>query len=262
MVLRAKNRTSVAVSAWKEPWIKDLAAHIIDHLQSNSEWMGLSKTPDHEIRLLDYACGNGVASMALAPYVTYIRGIDISAGMVEQFGITAKNSGFTPEHMHAVQGNLLDSSDALSGPELQGFDIGVMCMALHHVEDTNQMIARLVERLKKGGLLLIIEWESKTPAERNDSDHHHHQYHQSHGYQHRQVPGPHHGHDHDHTLGAGTPAERTVAHRHGFGEKDMHDMFSRVGLRDIGFRAAAETFTAPPNMGGTRRLFVAKGRKV
>ncbi|KAF4498565.1 hypothetical protein FAGAP_5268 [Fusarium agapanthi] len=126
----------VAAEVFKHPWIQALA-------------------------MLDYACGNGVASRALAPHVSTIRGIDISSKMAEQYDMLAEASGFNPDKMRARHGDLMDPkaspSPELGTPEFNDFDLIVMCMALHLVQDYTDMIQQLSERLRPGGALLIID---------------------------------------------------------------------------------------------------------
>ncbi|EHL01022.1 putative Uncharacterized methyltransferase [Glarea lozoyensis 74030] len=83
--------------------------------------------PKRSVRLLDYACGTGLVSRALAPLITQSIGIDLSSGMAEQYNIVMSNQGIPPSQMRAVVGNLLSPSDpspaTLSDPEFFDFDI-------------------------------------------------------------------------------------------------------------------------------------------
>jgi hypothetical protein len=58
--------TAVAAGAFEIPWIKDLTKLISSSLRNNFDWLGV---PQHDggIKLLDYACGNGVVSMVKFP---------------------------------------------------------------------------------------------------------------------------------------------------------------------------------------------------
>jgi tRNA/tmRNA/rRNA uracil-C5-methylase (TrmA/RlmC/RlmD family) len=42
------------------------------------------------VRLLDYACGTGLVSRALAPFVTQSTGVDIAENMVKQYNENAE----------------------------------------------------------------------------------------------------------------------------------------------------------------------------
>jgi hypothetical protein len=52
----------MAGGAFEIPWIKDLAELISSSLRNNFDWLGVSQH-DGGIKLLDYACGNGIVSM-------------------------------------------------------------------------------------------------------------------------------------------------------------------------------------------------------
>lgn len=41
--------------------------------------------------------------------------------------------------------------------ELSGFDVVVVCMALHHVTDAGRLLARLKECLKPGGVCVVVD---------------------------------------------------------------------------------------------------------
>ena len=82
--------------------------------------------------------------------------------MVDQYNKLAEKFDLSNQ-MRANVGDLIKGSDQLNAPEYSGFDLIVMSMALHHVEDPALMIHRLSQRLATGGVLLIIDWVS--PAE-------------------------------------------------------------------------------------------------
>lgn len=96
---------------------------------------------------------------ALGPYVTHTLGIDISAGMVNKFNELAKTAGLAPERIHAIEGDLCSNPPTLSSTDASttGFDIAAVGAGFHHFDDVELATKRLVERLKPGGVLLIID---------------------------------------------------------------------------------------------------------
>lgn len=121
------------------------------------------KTPKKEVRMLDYACGTGVVSRALAPYTTQCVGIDLSENMVATYNARAENQGLTAEEMHAYQGNLCSASDPhpeafTSQEKFHNFDIAAVGLGFHHFDDPALAAKRLAERLKPGGVLLILDF--------------------------------------------------------------------------------------------------------
>ncbi|KAK3307219.1 S-adenosyl-L-methionine-dependent methyltransferase [Chaetomium strumarium] len=215
---------SVAGSAYQIHWVRDLVHQITTFLRENVQWI-VGQPTGSGLRVLDYACGPGIVSMALAPFASALRGIDISGGMVEKYNETARHLGLSPEQMRGVRGDLLGDGDGEvavpDGPEFTGFHIAVMSMALHHVADPAVMIKRLAERLAPGGSLVIVDWV--TP----------------------EGPVP------DH------PAAHTVT-RHGFSEKEMAEMFADAGLSDYSFRLHPQRSRVP--WGETQQVFFARGR--
>ncbi|RDL41048.1 S-adenosyl-L-methionine-dependent methyltransferase [Venustampulla echinocandica] len=187
---------------------------IIAEVQARLDWIGVdwiedssgnetsessSKGPTKEVRLLDYACGTGLVSRALAPHVTQCVGIDLSEGMVDEYNKTVENQGIPHSEMFAQVGNLLDESDpspaALSGPEFYNFDIAVVGLGFHHFDKPSFAAKQLAARLKPGGVLLIIDF----------------------------LPHGDHKHNHDH------PAAHTVTHL-GFSEEAVKTMFEEAGV--------------------------------
>ncbi|TCD63972.1 deoxycytidyl transferase [Steccherinum ochraceum] len=104
--------------------------------------------------LMDYACGPGLTSRELAPYVKSIVGVDISQGMVDLFNRRVANQGILPEEMKAVKVELKGEEGELDG---QKFDVVICIAAYHHfdtVDDTTRILASF---LKPGGSLLIAD---------------------------------------------------------------------------------------------------------
>jgi SAM-dependent methyltransferase len=64
--------------------------------------------------------------------------------------------------MHAYQGNLCDPNDpsprAFASPEFSGFDVAAVGLGFHHFDDPALAARRLGERLKTGGVLMIIDF--------------------------------------------------------------------------------------------------------
>ncbi|KAF8848660.1 methyltransferase-like protein [Acephala macrosclerotiorum] len=182
---------------------------IISEIQKRKDWIGVdwaedipdtedaaASIPKKTVRLLDYACGTGLVSRALAPYVTQCIGIDLTEGMVKEYNISALNQGIPETEMAAYQGNLISPDDpspiSFSGPEFFDFDIAVVGLGFHHFDNPGLAAKRLAERLKKGGVLMIVDF----------------------------LP-----HEHFH----GYNAAKTVTHM-GFSEEEVKTMFEEAGV--------------------------------
>lgn len=139
------------------PWIQELSAKITVYIQEQRDFLHLDPQITKDVSLLDYACGTGLVSRALGPYVSSIQALDLSANMVTRYKELATMSSIPPvRDATARTGNLL--VDELEGQDLQGFSIAAICAALHHVADPALLIKRLAGRLRDGGVLVVIDF--------------------------------------------------------------------------------------------------------
>ncbi|KAF2106352.1 S-adenosyl-L-methionine-dependent methyltransferase [Lophiotrema nucula] len=128
---------------------------LTEEIRSRIDWIGLPKKD--QARMLDYACGTGLVSNALGPYVSQIVGIDLSENMVAEYN---KNSNSAQYARQAYAGNLAgaeDSPAAFATPEFFDFDLVAIGLGFHHFSDPTLAATRLAARLKIGGKFLIID---------------------------------------------------------------------------------------------------------
>ncbi|OAA65522.1 hypothetical protein SPI_02309 [Niveomyces insectorum RCEF 264] len=255
------------------PWIRKMHLEVMDFLVENRAWLGIPETADAAkgtgIRLLDYACGNGVLSLALSPFATHIRGMDISSTMVQRYNEAAAKKGLTPERMRAVEvdltGDDAEAEAAAPGPEFRGFDLALVSMALHHMEHPGAVLKGLTGRLAPGGRLLVIDWAKPTEEQAKqgvaglpvrhsqDQDAGHDQ---GHGHGHN------HGHGQSSEQGGKNPANalHTVVHQ-GFSEKEMLDLFAGAGLVEGEVRLHPKLMDLPAKFGSKVQGFYAVAQK-
>jgi 2-polyprenyl-3-methyl-5-hydroxy-6-metoxy-1,4-benzoquinol methylase len=97
--------------------------------------------------VLDYGCGTGTAAIEIASSVKTVTGIDISSKMIE----AAK--GKTVEHkvknIDSVQTTIFDEK-----LKLGSFDVILCFNLLHLVDDKTNVMRRINELLKRGGLII------------------------------------------------------------------------------------------------------------
>ncbi|KAL5604400.1 uncharacterized protein BROUX77_004586 [Berkeleyomyces rouxiae] len=145
-----------------------IGAEWADGEDGDDEATPKDETSKRPVRLLDYACGTGLVSRALAPFTTQCVGIDISEAMIGVYNTKAENQGLTKEDMFAIHGDLLDpavpSPAHLSDPEFFNFDIAAVGLGAHHFADPALAVKRLVERLKPGGVLMILDFIEHAPV--------------------------------------------------------------------------------------------------
>ncbi|RAH46109.1 class I SAM-dependent methyltransferase [Aspergillus brunneoviolaceus CBS 621.78] len=153
--------------------------------------------------------------------------MDVSDGMISEFNKNAKEAGLA-DKMTGVKADLLAESvsEELSADEYTKFDLVVVSMALHHFENPELALARLSERLKKGGVLLVLE----ILAEESHHDHHGHHHHRHHHH--------HHHHDEQHDSAHGRldfgDAEHTIG-SHGFTLERIQQLYEEAGV-GLGFQ--------------------------
>lgn len=153
--------------------------------------------------------------------------MDISEGMVKQYNVEATKAGYGESKMHAIAGDLVDGSAAVD-PAFANFDLIIMSMALHHVDNSKTMIQKLSERLGHGGVLLIIDWVATSesgcswPKALDDQ-----------------------------------PVKHTVA-RMGFEKNELDGWFKDAGLSEFGWKWFPQRSHLPEDIGGEKQLFLAK----
>ncbi|KAF4461039.1 2-heptaprenyl- -naphthoquinone [Fusarium albosuccineum] len=180
-------------------------------------------------RLLDYACGTGMLSRALAEYTSESIGIDLSEDMVGVYNAQAQSQvsfvslgsmAYSFERIQgsdtlkgssrkAYQGNLADPSDAspasLSEDRFFNFDVAGVGLGFHHFDKPELASKRLAGRLKAGGVLFIIDFVA-------------------------------------HEMSAEQAAGRGITH-HGFTEEETKAMFENAGLEGFGYEEFPEPIT-------------------
>ncbi|KAL0936721.1 putative SAM dependent methyltransferase [Colletotrichum truncatum] len=205
-----------ASTFFEQDWLKVLTEQLAQFLRTQAPNLGLRpRDASNPVRLLDYACASGGASWALAPFVDEILGIDVAPAIVVRFNECASRLGYEPSQAHAIVGDLTTDA-SLAAPE--SFDAAIISLALHHLDDPPDMLVRLTERLKPGGVLIAVEGVdvNEQPAAWDVQ-----------GAEHSHAHGAHHdthaGHQHD--------VLKTTNH-HVFGEAIFRKWFADAGCDD------------------------------
>ena len=103
------------------------------------------------MRVLDFGAGTGLLSSRVAPHVESILAVDISESMLEKLKAKPELTG----KVRVVCQNLLEKT---LGEQV---DLIMSAMALHHVEDTAQLLRVFAEHLPSGGGLALADLDKE-----------------------------------------------------------------------------------------------------
>lgn len=145
---------------------------------------------------------------ALGSHMSECKGIDVSSAMVQRYNDIAASGLLAPGiPSHAVVGNLMlpdsEIDASLRTPDMYGFDLVAVGLGFHHFADAAGSIVKLAERLKPGGVVLIIDLCDEGDFEFNAEAH-----------------------------------SAIVAH--GFSEEAMRKVFEAAGLTEVRYRVMPE----------------------
>lgn len=185
--------------------------------------------------------------------------------------------------MAAAVGNLLDPADPspadFASEEWFNFDLAVVGLGFHHFEDPTLAATRLAERLRPGGVLMIIDFmphahhgEIEIDGENGDGSskrhrhgHEHGQGHFSHGYGGQGAESsldPAQGSQENDNEKRFKEVMHTVAHA-GFSKYDVYAAFEKAGVgKDLAFDVLKKDVVFRTNDRKiTRQVFFARGTK-
>lgn len=102
---------------------------------------------DGDDRVLEFACGTGITTVAIAPHVAFVRAIDISDEMVAKAGEKIRALGLS--NVELSQTDLFDPC-----LEEESFDAVTAFNVLLYVENRAQVLERIRSLLRPGGMFL------------------------------------------------------------------------------------------------------------
>ena len=104
-----------------------------------------------QMHVLDFGAGTGLISSQIAPYVEKITAVDISQSMLDK--LIAKQ-----ESTDKVQTLCQDITVDPIGKE---YDLIMSAMAMHHVEDTDNLVKRFSDHLKSGAKIALADLDAE-----------------------------------------------------------------------------------------------------
>ena len=150
----SSNRFDTAAAEWDQKQRRvDLAAAIA---------AGIAALPLHqEMEALEYGCGTGLVGLALAPRLGSLIAADSSPGMLATLSDKIAAQGITN-----VRPLLLDlhSQDCP-----QQFDLIFSAMTLHHIDDVELILDKIVHGLKPGGIVALADLDTEDGSFHRDN---------------------------------------------------------------------------------------------
>ncbi|HEB67723.1 MAG TPA: class I SAM-dependent methyltransferase [Gammaproteobacteria bacterium] len=104
-----------------------------------------------DMAVMDFGAGTGLITAQVAPRVGQMVGVDTSPAMLEKLAAKSELQG----RVETV------CQDILEQPLARTFDAIVSAMALHHVEDTDRLIATFARHLKPEGWLALADLDTE-----------------------------------------------------------------------------------------------------
>jgi len=114
-----------------------------------------------DLSVLDFGCGTGLVTLALAPLVGAITGADTSSGMLATLADKARAQAVLVALRQLAAGSDLD----LGGP----YDLIVSSMTLHHVADVAALFRQFRQHLRPGGRLALADLDQEDGSFHDDA---------------------------------------------------------------------------------------------
>ena len=261
---------------YAEPWVQQGIQQIKDMLVEHHEFVGIDCSTK---RVLDYACGDGTvtkvcfiegdrihdtltrwqALLKVCPDCTF-RGIDSHHAQVERYNNEARRLlGDSGQRMLAVEGDLTTPDSSLNTNDWSGFDVAAISMALHHVQNPIELLKSLLGRVRKGGVMIIVEFTDATAASPVVGQVHSEDHMAVDGCEKKNTGHRHHHHQHDPEQMIEVAGGQKIWP--GFAAESLEAAMIAAGCVDVDVKLHGETFIIPADIGhgGEKRLMLARG---
>jgi len=106
---------------------------------------------DQDMTVLDFGAGTGLLTSHVAPRVKSVTAVDISESMLEKLVEKTEFHGKVKPVCRDITRQPLNTR----------FDLVVSAMAMHHVEDTDHLLATFARHLAPGGFIALADLDSE-----------------------------------------------------------------------------------------------------
>ena len=104
-----------------------------------------------QMQVMDFGAGTGLLTAHVAPRVAKVAAVDISQGMLEELGAKKELENKVLTYCRNI----------LHDPLEEEYDGIVSAMALHHVEDTDEILKVFHDHLKPGGFVALADLDAE-----------------------------------------------------------------------------------------------------
>lgn len=119
-------------------------------------------------KVMDFACGVGLNTQEVLPYVGEVVGVDISQAMVDEYNSQSIFKG----KAKSVMADVVEPETDLNS--FGKFDQIFSSLAYHHIPDTHAVTDKLRTLLKDNGWLFVFEFDLAGEHENKHEDHEKH----------------------------------------------------------------------------------------
>lgn len=119
----------------------------INHLKEKIDFSNIKN-------ILDYGCGTGLIAFNLVEKNNEVLGLDNSYGMIEEFNKKVKEKNLS--NIKAKKHNILEEDLPKNS-----FDLIVISMSLHHIEDIDMFFKKSFEALKNDGYICVNDLDKE-----------------------------------------------------------------------------------------------------
>jgi ubiquinone/menaquinone biosynthesis C-methylase UbiE len=114
-------------------------------------------------RVLDVACGPGLVTLALAPFVAHVTGIDLTPAMLDKARELQAERGLSNLSWKLGRANALPFPDG-------SFDAVVTRFSFHHLTEPPTALAEMVRTCRPGGRVVVADVYAVTPEQGAEYD--------------------------------------------------------------------------------------------
>ena len=103
------------------------------------------------MHVMDFGAGTGLIAAQIAPHVKKVTAVDVSMSMLEKLISKIELKDKVDIVCKDITTHPLDTQ----------FDLIVSAMAMHHVQDTGNLVQRFAEHLKPGGAVALADLDAE-----------------------------------------------------------------------------------------------------